>query len=66
MEKKNRKTLVRKSQPNKIQVEGKEFFSDFLMVECCLVTHFLFQATTMVCDLFVKVGREFRKKLMSF
>lgn len=27
MEKKeNRKTLVRKSQPNKVQVEGKDFF----------------------------------------
>lgn len=24
--KENRKTLVRKSQPNKVQIEGKEFF----------------------------------------
>lgn len=62
--KKNRKTLVRKSQPNKVQIERIFFFSVFHMVECCLVTNIFYQATTVFYDIFDSVGDHLEKNII--
>lgn len=56
--KKNTKTVVRKSQPSKVQVGGKEPFSlnTVTWLKYCLVTNLPFQITTVFYDL-GSVGR---------
>lgn len=56
--KKKIQRLVRKSQPSKVQVGGKEPFSlnTVTWLKCCLVTNLPFQVTTVFYDL-GSVGR---------